>query len=104
MPKSRICKGINKNNKLCKNKTVNEQGYCYRHVLQYVSTPLHECSVCYELLNEKPLKCGHTVHIECIQKYMKAEGPMDIIDCFNCVEIMKSVFICDECEIIFSIV
>lgn len=32
------------------------------------------CIICYEkLLDEKPLECGHIVHMECIKKHFKPE-------------------------------
>jgi hypothetical protein len=36
-----------------------------------------DCPICLEILgNEKPLACGHWVHIECLRKHFKPECPM----------------------------
>ncbi len=54
--------------------------------------PTPECPACYEIVNEKPLVCGHYAHIGCIKKSMKSE-------CFLCrkaLELPKKIMDCIE--------
>jgi len=68
-----ICKGTNKNGNLCKNK-IKIRHYCHSHISQFIEKP-SECAVCFEEI-DACLKCGHWIHLSCIQKSMKAECPI----------------------------
>ena len=37
-----------------------------------------DCCICYETLSEedKPLSCGHVIHLECVKKHFKPECPL----------------------------
>lgn len=75
---TKICKGTNTRGNLCKNKTTNDNNFCYLH--QYQNMILEkpsECPICLEeIISPKPLQCGHWIHMECIAKSMKPECPM----------------------------
>lgn len=67
------CKGSNKTGKKC-NAIADNNGYCRWH---RPSDTITECLVCYEIFqNEKELPCGHSIHIECVQK--SADALQDI--------------------------
>ena len=105
------CRAVKRNGEQCLRHTKSENGLCNSHISQQSvpidseGTPLsndvfknasqeddqgevHECPVCLEsMLDERPLKCGHHVHIECVKRSMKPECPI----CRTILDLPKDV-------------
>ncbi len=90
------CKGIKKNGENCTKKTKNNSGFCHLHLDQkesLESTPSKECPICYESLSDgEILECGHSVHLTCIEKSMKAECPI----CRKPLQLNENILKCIE--------
>lgn len=76
------CQAKTKNGLNCKNKTKNQ--FCRVHLKtnehtnsnEHKDSNSYECAICYETINDKPLKCNHYIHLDCIKQGMKPECPL----------------------------
>jgi hypothetical protein len=66
------CKGIKKDGTKCQSNCLKNSEYCYWHqnLINNNVNNNEECIVCCEKfnINDKPLPCGHWIHIDCVQK------------------------------------
>jgi hypothetical protein len=82
------CHAITNKNKNCRNKAIKTKTYCYRHAEQYKLEKPDSCSICTESLSteNKPQKCGHYFHDDCIQMWFN-QNPLG--KCPICRKILK---------------
>ncbi len=74
------CSYFINNEKRCKLKTNNSNGFCHRHkhMEQFKFTKPKTCPVCFCSMHQcvRPLQCGHWIHRRCVQRSGKAECPL----------------------------
>lgn len=78
---SKRCIGINRKGERCLLNTKNENSYCLFHKNCLPNKELEkpeECPICLESMKDESsaLKCGHWIHIHCIEQSLKVECPV----------------------------
>ena len=89
-----FCKGKTLAGKNCTRKVKLNDNFCYQH--RFCENKPVDCVVCCESLSneEKPLDCGHWIHIDCIINTAKAECPI----CRKKLQFKKNIL--DKIEIL----
>ena len=75
---SKQCKAFTAQNKQCKRNCIKEELYCATHYPYYKFDCPNDCCICSESMNQskdqiKPTKCGHWMHTECLQTWLKTK-------------------------------
>ena len=89
-PRSR-CSGMTRCSKQCRCKPKRGARYCHKHESLYRYDKPKECCICFEELTaaDRPTKCGHYMHSECLQRWCSANSASTCPVCRAAVETPK---------------